>query len=1176
MKRTNAILKLLLHTSFSVLFALALVCPASAQNWTQLSPSGGPPPGRFIHTAVYDTGTNAMIVFGGTNHGGGAGGPCVGTTCYNDVWVQSNADGVGGASVWTQLSPSGTAPLPRFAPTAVYDQSSNNMIVFGGGSDASPPYFGGCTGQFNDTWVLANANGSGGTPTWTQTASFPGIPRQSHLAVYDASSNRMVIFGGVGDCGYLADLWVLSNANGSGGTPTWTQLSPAGSAPSNRGDSAAVYDMANNRMIIFGGNGTPTVVPPGEGQCCFQVFNEVWVLSNANGLGGAPTWTQLAPTGGAPSARAGMSAVYNSATNTMTIFGGSDVAGNRFSDIWQLSSANGLGGTPTWTQLSPPGGPGARSNHTATYHQSTDRMTIFGGTQVTDPTLGPIGLNDAWVLSNANGDSGEAQLNGGNTFTGNQIVNGIVTATSFVGDGSGLTNVTASLLNCAGCIGNSQLGVNYALGDSRGGSAVNALMLGNVAAANYARLDVATNQSFAGSLTMPVLALPSTTSSTSGVIDLNGSSFIHAFGTNDTFIGSNAGNFATSGNNLTAIGWNALMLNTSGYNNTAGGSFALASNTTGFWNTAYGAYALQNNTTGNDNVAIGVNALVGNITGAVNTAVGNNTLGQNTTGFYNTAIGYAAMEVSHTGSHNNAMGFQALAFNTAGNSNTAVGDFAGTTGNSANANTTGSNNTFIGNSSGPGTSAQLNNATAIGANALVSQSNSMVLGDGTINVGIGTQTPSQALEVVGTVKAISFSGSGAGLTNVTASNATLLSLPTTTSATSGVIDLDGSSFIHAFGTRDTFVGSNAGNFSTSGNNLTAIGWNALMLNSSGTNNTAGGAFALNNNTTGVSNTANGAGALQSNSSGSGNTAIGLSALTSNTASVENTAGGIQALAYNTTGNSNTALGPYAGVTATIGNANTTGSNNTFIGNRSGPGTSTQLNNATAIGANALVSQSNSMVLGDGTINVGIGTQTPTQALDVVGTVKATSLTGNGAGLTGVVATGINCAGCIGNAQLGVNYAGSSTQGGVATGAISANQAANASALGGVPSGNYARLDVGNSFTGNQAISGNLSASGFLTIGGGTAIKEHLSILVNPPFPALRSGKCATASFAFNGSNDGDTIALGVPNSRMSGGGNLIYTAWISAANTVTVQACDQTTAQTAAGTGSIRIDLWKH
>jgi VCBS repeat protein/FG-GAP repeat protein len=102
--------------------------------------------------------------------------------------------------------------------------------------------------------------------------------------------------------------------------------------------------------------------------------------------------------------------------------------------------------------------------------------------------------------------------------------------------------------------------------------------------------------------------------------------------------------------------------------------------------------------------------------------------------------------------------------------------------------------------------------------------------------------------------------------------------------------------------------------------------------------------------------------------------------------------------------------------------------------------------------------------------------------------------------------------------------------------------------------------------------------GGVIIGGGTGITKHISILVNPSFPALKSGTCATASFTLTGAADGDTIALGVPNARMTGGGNLIYTAWVSASNTVTVQGCNvnASSPQKTAGSGSIRVDLWKH
>jgi hypothetical protein len=218
-------------------------------------------------------------------------------------------------------------------------------------------------------------------------------------------------------------------------------------------------------------------------------------------------------------------------------------------------------------------------------------------------------------------------------------------------------------------------------------------------------------------------------------------------------------------------------------------------------------------------------------------------------------------------------------------------------------------------------------------------------------------------------------------------------------------------------------------------------------------------------------------------------------------------------------------------------------------------------------------------------------------VDGNGNVTATSFFGNGAGLTNVVSTtattasSLNCTGCVGNTQLGVNYAGSASQGGPAATALSALQSNNALALGGIGPSGYAPATgstayvakAGDTMTGNLTLptlnaSGTVSASGSLVVGNGTPILQHTSILVNPSFLALKPGACTTQNFTLTGAADGDTIALGVPNERMTGGGSLIYTAWVSAADTVTVQACNANASspQKTAGTGSIRIDLWKH
>jgi hypothetical protein len=167
-----------------------------------------------------------------------------------------------------------------------------------------------------------------------------------------------------------------------------------------------------------------------------------------------------------------------------------------------------------------------------------------------------------------------------------------------------------------------------------------------------------------------VLSIATSTATTGNI--LKGSNrFIHNFGTNNTFVGLNAGNFGTSGSGAnSALGVNALTANSTGAFNVAVGYQTLAANTIGFDNTAIGYNALAVNTTGSDNTAIGYNALIANAIGtSFNTAIGSTTLVANTTGSQNTAVGYRALAANITGTNNIALGYQAGAVLTTGSGN---------------------------------------------------------------------------------------------------------------------------------------------------------------------------------------------------------------------------------------------------------------------------------------------------------------------------------------------------------------------------------------------------------------------------------------------------------------------------------------------------------------------------
>ncbi len=151
--------------------------------------------------------------------------------------------------------------------------------------------------------------------------------------------------------------------------------------------------------------------------------------------------------------------------------------------------------------------------------------------------------------------------------------------------------------------------------------------------------------------------LPQTTATT-GVINISGNRFIHAYGTDNTFLGASSGNFSLTNSGNTGIGKDALHSLTSGEGMTAVGYYALRTQTAGFGNTA-----------------VGYNAGLMNSTNSFNTYIGSNAGAENTK-TYGTFLGYFA------GSNND------------GSSNTFVGSYAGSN------NLTGMNNIFIGSSAG--------------------------------------------------------------------------------------------------------------------------------------------------------------------------------------------------------------------------------------------------------------------------------------------------------------------------------------------------------------------------------------------------------------------------------------------------------------------------------------------
>ena len=190
-------------------------------------------------------------------------------------------------------------------------------------------------------------------------------------------------------------------------------------------------------------------------------------------------------------------------------------------------------------------------------------------------------------------------------------------------------------------------------------------------------------------------------------------------GNANSFFGFQAGMSNTIAGGNSFFGWNAGRDNT-GLFNSFFGSSAGANNTSGQKNSFFGWHAGELNT-GENNSFFGAQAGIANTTGSANSFFGENAGVANTTGSRNTFIGRWTGQNNTTGGSNTFVGFNAGLLNTTGTNNVFVGIFAGSFDN-------GDNLTIIGSNAGVPNGLTLQYATAIGADAEVSTSNTVQLG----------------------------------------------------------------------------------------------------------------------------------------------------------------------------------------------------------------------------------------------------------------------------------------------------------------------------------------------------------------------------------------------------------------------------------------------------------------
>lgn len=435
----------------------------STDRWTQVNASGGPDPREQASVALAPE-RREMFAFGGQ----------VGnkTDVANDLWVyQLDEDR------WERLNPSGPVPEPRKGASMVWDGVQGRLLLYGGWNSADPRFqdlwaydveentwteittggepprryrhgaawdgveramyvFAGCCGRggkFDDVWRYDAEEGSWSEVPTGSSGPF-GRNRLNDQMLWDPTHEAFIVYGGLGDCGLMSDLWAFLPRQGR-----WKQLSRHGTAaPLERADHAAAA--LDGQVYVFGGcdgarlasdlvrldpeTGAVDVLQPSGpappprsklGMTAAPERGELYLFGGStaeeaatNGLWAYDVrenaWRELAASGPTPQARFDPAWTWSPDEGAIFLFGGvnparGDDQSERFlDDLWSFDPENGA-----WTEIEAPGagsGPDPRKHQKGVWDAERDRLLLYGGHAQRDDGL-KINYTDLWAYDPA-------------------------------------------------------------------------------------------------------------------------------------------------------------------------------------------------------------------------------------------------------------------------------------------------------------------------------------------------------------------------------------------------------------------------------------------------------------------------------------------------------------------------------------------------------------------------------------------------------------------------------------------------------------------------------------------------------------------------------------------------------------------------------------------------------
>ncbi len=231
----------------------------------------------------------------------------------------------------TQPSPEGIRPQGRKAPAATWVDGEGAGYVYGGICDY---------GVSDELWRLEYSTGKSMLEWFlvdTNPTSATSPPQlQGASLVYDTANSRLLLFGGNKASSGTA---LLQNATYSfnSGTSVWSLLTPSGTLPVARMNHSACFDSINSRMVIFGGQDSNATTP-------FR--NDVQFLNVASPSG---NWVQATIVAGSIDGRTGAFCGITATGDRMVVLGGYTLASGATLQLYELEFISPSLGT--WTAI---------------------------------------------------------------------------------------------------------------------------------------------------------------------------------------------------------------------------------------------------------------------------------------------------------------------------------------------------------------------------------------------------------------------------------------------------------------------------------------------------------------------------------------------------------------------------------------------------------------------------------------------------------------------------------------------------------------------------------------------------------------------------------------------------------------------------------------------------------